>query len=217
MFVHGLQFLLRGGPVMWPLLACAILSLTVIIERAGALRRALAGADLLIARVMEQMHDGRDDEALELARSHHSPVGRVLAHAITRRHRDVAAIERSLEVLAQEETPKVTQRLGILDTVITVSPLLGLLGTVTGMIKAFHVVGDPSSLNGPSMITGGVGEALIATATGLAIAIVTLVGYNALGEQARAVVRAMERGATQAVELIANRQSKETEYEDVTA
>ncbi|MEO7715373.1 MAG: MotA/TolQ/ExbB proton channel family protein [Capsulimonas sp.] len=217
MFVHGLQFLLRGGPVMWPLLACAILSVTVMIERAGALRRALAGADLLIARVMEQMHDGRDDEALELARSHHGPVGRVLAHAITRRHRDVAAIERSLEVLAQEETPKVTQRLGILDTVITVSPLLGLLGTVTGMIKAFHVVADPSSLNGPSMITGGVGEALIATATGLAIAIVTLVGYNALGEQARAVVRAMERGATQAVELIANRQSKETEYEDVIA
>ncbi|BDI30117.1 hypothetical protein CCAX7_21680 [Capsulimonas corticalis] len=217
MFVHGLQFLLRGGPVMWPLFVCAILSTTVMIERAGALRRALGGADLLVARVMQLMHDERYDEALDTARSHGGPVGRVLAHAVSNRHRDVPAIERSLEVVAQEETPKITQRLGVLDTIITVSPLLGLLGTVTGMIGAFNVVGDPRSLGGPAAITGGVGQALIATATGLAIAIVTLVGYNALGEQARAVVAAMERGATRAIEIIASRPAEEPAYEDANA
>src|SRR5207248_8012294 len=87
-------------------------------------------------------------------------------------------VERAMEELALREVQRLQRRLGVLDTVITVAPLLGLLGTVTGMMGSFHVLSSQRGLSQPSAITGGVAEALIATATGLAIAIVTLVGYN---------------------------------------
>ena len=213
MFFHGFQFLLRGGPMMWPLLVCAIISVTVIVERAWALRRASVGGEELTARVRRLLREGRDDEALRAAAEQEGPVAAILEHALRNGSRDPRSLERSLEELAQEETPRIIQRLGVLDTIITISPLLGLLGTVTGMIRAFNVVGDPSSLNGPAVITGGVAEALIATASGLAIAIVTLVAYNWLGVRAKAIVSLMERGATQVVNIYADRREGESAHE----
>jgi biopolymer transport protein ExbB len=213
MFSDGLTFLLKGGPIMWPLFACAIISVAVMIERAIALRRAVAGGEAFVEQVHNLLRDRRDEEAQRLAEAHGTPAARLMAYAIKNRNRDYQAIERSLEEMALRETPVISQRLGILDTIITIAPLLGLLGTVTGMIKAFNVVGDPNSLNGPAAITGGVAEALIATATGLAIAIVTLVGYNALGERVKAVVSSMEIGATEVINVYADRQVGEQAYE----
>jgi biopolymer transport protein ExbB len=221
MFLDGLNFLLKGGPVMWPLFVCAIVSVAVMIERAMALSRAVTGGRDLVERVHTLLKARRDDEALRLAEEREVPVARLMAHAIKNRNKDYRSIERSLEELALRETPLIAQRMGILDTIITIAPLLGLLGTVTGMIKAFHVVGDPSALNGPAAITSGVAEALIATATGLAIAIVTLVGYNALGEKVKAVISSMEIAATEVVNVYADRQAgqgvEEGAYEAVAA
>ncbi len=115
---------------------------------------------------------------------------------------DTAALERRLEELALAETPELYRRLGWLDTIITISPLLGLLGTVLGMIGAFRILGATGAAH-PTAITSGVAEALIATATGLAIAIVTLVGYNALSERVRGLLSMLELRATQLVNLLA--------------
>jgi biopolymer transport protein ExbB len=132
-------------------------------------------------------------------------VSDIVVEAIGARTLDPKLIEQRLQEKALVETPKLMKRLSVLDTIITISPLLGLLGTVTGMIRAFHVVGDPSTMNGPAAITGGVAEALIATATGLAIAIVTLVGYNFLGEKVKTLVSTMEIAATQTVNVFSAR------------
>jgi biopolymer transport protein ExbB len=101
-----------------------------------------------------------------------------------------------MEEQGTRETAALTQRLSMLDTIITIAPLLGLLGTVTGMISAFHVIAAKEGISTPTAITGGVAEALIATATGLAIAIVTLVGHNQIQERIKGIVADMEARGT---------------------
>ncbi len=191
---------------MVPLLLCAIVSVAVMIERSLVLSAAARGSDLIAQHVRDLLEQGRDEEALKFAKDHSGPVAAILASAVQNRNFPPQRLERRLEELALVETPKLSRRLNVLDTIITISPLLGLLGTVTGMIGAFHIVGDPNAAGGPAAITGNVAEALIATATGLAIAIVTLVGYNALGDRVKSIVSAMELAATQAMNVLASRE-----------
>lgn len=206
---NPLQFLIAGGPVMWPLLACAIASLAVMIERFIAIHKASSDNEALSEQVRAHLVAGRVDEALALCDQHSGPVAGLLANGIRNRNLDSDSIERAMEELALRETPLLYRRLGVLDTIITIAPLLGLLGTVTGMIKSFHVVGSATGLNNPNVITGGVAEALLATATGLAIAIVTLVGYNYLTEKVKEIIADMEIRATQLMNILASLRGKE--------
>ncbi len=192
-----------GGPVMWPLLACAIISLTVMIERAWVITRAAADNEVLSEQVREHLTAGQIDAALAACDAHPGPVSGLLASGIRNRNMDSDTIERTMEELALRETPQLYRRLGWLDTIITIAPLLGLLGTVTGMIKTFSVIASVQGVNNTSHVTGGVGEALLATATGLAIAIVTLVGYNFLTEKVKEIIAEMEIRATQLMNILA--------------
>ena len=195
------RFLLHGGPIMWPLFACALVSLVVMAERAVAIGRAATDNEALLEGVRKMLSEGRTQEALALCEGTRGPVASLVASGIRNQDMDADAIERAMEELALRETPVLYKRLGVLDTIITIAPLLGLLGTVTGMIKAFNVVGSVG-LNQPLGITGGVAEALIATATGLAIAIVTLIGYNYLTEKVKEIISEMETRATQLMNIL---------------
>lgn len=182
-----ITFLAKGGPVMIPLLACSITGLAVVLERTlfwWRLRRVDAAR-----RMLDLAAQGNWDEALHLGASSGCPVAKVLAAGIA--HRNPAPAE-AMGVAALKERDRLRRYLPALDTIITLSPLLGLLGTVTGMISAFGVMAS-GAINQPHAITGGVAEALIATATGLAIAIVTLVPYNYFSAKAERTLDAMER------------------------
>lgn len=109
-----------------------------------------------------------------------------------------------MEEQGTREVSALSLRLGWLDTIITIAPLLGLLGTVTGMISAFGVIATTEGISTPTAITGGVAEALIATATGLAIAIFTLIGYNNLQERIKEIVARMETHATAMMNVLAD-------------
>jgi len=193
---------------MWPLFLCAIISVAVMIERFISIARAAKDNEGLLDTIREHLQQGRVQEAQALADEAQGPVAGLVASGLRAIHLDSDAIERQMEELALRETPVLTKRLGVLDTIITLSPLLGLLGTVTGMIKAFHVVGT-QGLNGATAITGGVAEALIATATGLAIAIVTLVGYNYLTEKVKEIIADMEIRATQLMNILISVRGRE--------
>ena len=199
MLMNGLTFLLKGGPVMWPLFACALASVTVMVERFFALRAVHRGNRGLRRQVRASLAEGRPQNALRLVEMRGGPVARVLQAALENRALGREKLEHLITEVAMEETPALSRGLGILDTIITVAPLLGLLGTVTGMIGAFQVVALSTGLSAPAEITGGVAQALIATATGLAIAIATLVGYNFLSDRVRAIVAEMEVAATQVI------------------
>jgi biopolymer transport protein ExbB len=193
----ALNVLARGGPVMIPLAACSILALAVILDRAWCWwRTGRAGdADAVLARASR----GDWEEAARLAARSASPVARMLAEGL--RHREPAV---AMAAAARAEASRLRRRLPVLDTIVTLSPLLGLLGTVTGMIGAFGVMAS-SGINAPHAITGGVAEALIATAAGLAIAIIALVPYNFFSARVEDLLDAMERDGSRLELLLAQR------------
>ncbi len=179
------SFFLKGGPVMWPLLITSVITLTVVVERFLFLfrERQLRQPDT-VAKIFTEVESGRIEEAIRLGEQSKNFVANTLVYGL--RHRD-HALSNALMQAANTELKRFSQGLPILDTVITLAPLLGLLGTVTGMIHAFGLLGS-RELEGPTVITGGIAQALIATACGLGIAIIALIPFNYLNarlEEAR--------------------------------
>lgn len=214
---RAIDFFREGGPIMWPLLVCAIVAVAVMLERFIFIRRAAADNEELTEKVREHLIHGRVLEALRLCEETPGPIPALLASGIRNRDLDSDSIERAMEELALRETPLLYKRLGALDTVITVAPLLGLLGTITGMMSTFNVVAGAGQ-NNPTAITGGIAEALIATACGLAIAIITLVGYNYLTEKVKEIISEMEIRATQLMNILAGLNHRgEGQVHEITA
>ncbi len=209
MIMSAVEFLLKGGWIMYPLFVLAGVAIVVMIERFIAISRANVDNEHFIEQVRQHLLEGRVKEALELCERTPGPVPQLIASGIRNRHLDNPSIERAMEELALRETPLLHKRLGVLDTVITMAPLMGLLGTITGMIRAFNVVAGPDAASRTGALTGGVAEALIATAAGLTIAIVTLPVYNYLTERVKEIIAEMEVRATQLLNILASLRSAE--------
>jgi biopolymer transport protein ExbB len=187
---------------MWPLFLCAIVSVTIIIERLLAQSATSRESRGLYLKVSQALLKGDTLETERMLEASSGPVAKVLLIGIKNRNLQRDQLEHLMEEVAIDEIPLLSRGLGVLDTIITIAPLLGLLGTVTGMIKAFQIVAVTTGGSAPSKITGGVAEALIATATGLVIAIVTLVGYNHLSGGVKQIVSTMEAAATKIINLL---------------
>jgi biopolymer transport protein ExbB len=196
-----IAILIKGGVVMIPLLASSIISLAVILERLYFWRR-LRKQEVDQA-VLQLVAEGNLDQALKLARESWHPVARVLGAGLE--YKDIAPAT-AMEAAAQAEIQHLRSYLPMLDTIITLAPLLGLLGTITGMISAFGIVSD-SGLGQPHAITGGVAEALIVTATGLFIAIMTLIPYNYLRSKVERLTERIEERATRLELLLYKREN----------
>ncbi len=175
----------KGGPVMWPLLVTSVVGLTVAIERLIFIAREKSRRDpTLVEQILGQAEQGNIDAAIRAGKGSGDFVARTLIYGLAQREKSFA---NALLQAANKELKRFNQGLPVLDTIVTLAPLLGLLGTVTGMIHAFGLLGG-RELEAPTVITGGIAEALIATAFGLAIAIVALIPFNYLNarvEEAR--------------------------------
>jgi biopolymer transport protein ExbB len=175
----------KGGPIMWPLLLVSVVALTVVIERLVFIALEKKNRKpALVGDILSKVENGHVDEAARLGEGSKDFVVRALTYALT--HREKSFSEAMLRS-ANWELKRFNRGLTLLDTAITLAPLLGLLGTVVGMIRSFNMLGG-SELGAPAAITGGIAEALIATAFGLGIAITALLPFNYLNareEEAR--------------------------------
>lgn len=172
----------RGGPVMWPILVCSLMGLAVTFERLFTFWKYNAAnfyfrnrQKALIALTCE----GKFEEALAAAKEADSPVCRVLAQALENR---AAGFQETLEAASQLELDRLRRGLSVLDTSITVAPMLGILGTVTGIINTFNML-NAAGIDNPAGATAGIAEALITTAAGLIVAIACLFPFNFLVSQ----------------------------------
>jgi biopolymer transport protein ExbB len=182
--------LVKGGVIMIPLLIASVLSLAVILERAFFWRRLRKQENDRI--ILQFVEAGNIEQAEKLAHESSHPVVRVLLAGLEYRQLSPAV---AMEAASQAELRRVKAYLPMLDTIITLAPLLGLLGTITGMISAFGIVSE-AGLGQPNAITGGIAEALIATATGLFVAILTLLPYNYFRAKVEHLTERMEEQAT---------------------
>jgi biopolymer transport protein ExbB len=190
----------QGGLVMIPLLASSVIALTVIIERLYFWRRLHSQA--VVRRILTLVAEGDLPQAAQEASTSRHPVARVLGAGIASKHLLPGA---AMQAAAQAELSQARRYLPVLDTVITLAPLLGLLGTITGMISAFGIVSE-AGLGQPHAITGGIAEALIATATGLLIAIMTLIPYNYLRSKVEQLTDLLEEQSTRLELLLGKRE-----------
>ena len=164
----------QGGPVMWPILIVSIVALTVVIERVfwwGG--RWFRRDPKRIEKVFTAIEVGDVAEASRLSRDSRDPVLRMIWNGLNHQH---ASLQGALQVAAGIEIKRAGRFLVVMDTLVTLAPLLGLLGTVTGLIKAFGALGNEEIA--VVAVTGGIAEALIATACGLGIAIFSLIPFN---------------------------------------
>jgi biopolymer transport protein ExbB len=169
-----LDYFIKGGPIMWPLLVTSIVAVAVILERiVWWVRQNHLRESTKVEKVFTAIENGQIREASSLARNSEDPRLRTIWHGLNHSH---STMQSALQVAAGLEIQRASRFLGVMDTIITLAPLLGLLGTVTGIMGAFQAVGQ----NGMDVdaVSSGIGEALIATACGLTIAMCTLIPYN---------------------------------------
>jgi biopolymer transport protein ExbB len=188
-----LEIFKNGGPVMYPLLLCSIISVTVIIERTFfwigiGMRRNQA----LLDEVLDLCRIGDWTEVRKKAAGSKNYVIRVLISGIL--HREYSMIK-AMESAAAEEIRRMRRFMGVLDTMITVAPLLGILGTVIGIISSFDMLGS-TGIEHPQAVTGGIAQALITTASGLAIAIINVFPYNYFNSRIERAAQIIEKYAT---------------------
>ncbi len=204
-----MDYVQRGGPVMYPLVACSIAAFTVVTERLLFwIRMRRAEEPDKVAECLQLAREGRYQEASELADASSDPRLRVLARGIA--DRDVTP-NLSMERQAKEELNRMSHYLAVLDTMITVAPLLGIYGTLTGIIRAFDAL-SAGGLPDPRLVGAGIAEALITTIAGLTIAIPGILCYNHLVRRVERATQELEQHAT-ALELVLEqrRRSEPTE------
>jgi len=194
------QLISRGGFIMYPMLLGALIALTIIIERLYAFHRTYATPQEWTLEIFELIRLRKFKEAQELAQLKNTPVAQVILSGVEHIENPLEEMELCMKNQAEAWMPLLEKRVEVIDTVITAAPLMGLLGTITGMMASFEVLSE-KGVNEPNAITGGVAEALIATATGLIIALICLVAYNTLTAQIKVYIYHVESVASRLVEL----------------
>jgi biopolymer transport protein ExbB len=188
-----LDFFIKGGPVMYPLLACSIISLTVIIERILFwIREDMNRNQSLVDDVLELCRKGDWDEVRSRVAGSKDYIIHILVTGILHKEYSMA---KAMETAATDEIKRMRKFLSVLDTMITVAPLLGIFGTVLGIITSFELLGT-SGIEHPQAVTAGIAQALITTASGLGIAILTVFPYNYFNSRAENAATAIEKYAT---------------------
>ena len=183
----------KGGPIMWPLMLTSVISLAVVLDRlfftlGVASRRDPKGVEAILANVER----GDIEAAIAAGARSKDYVASTLVYGLQQRDK---SLSHALLRASNQQLKRFNRGLSILDTVITLAPLLGLLSTVTGMIRAFGLLGG-RELDSPTVITGGIAEALIGTAFGLGIAVLALIPFNYLNARLEEARREIEDAAT---------------------
>ncbi len=196
-----IEFLLRGGVLMAPILFCSVLALGIVIERMFNLRvkRVIRTAEL--EEVESMIRAKRPSEANMILRRSTSAISRILLAAILNHDKERTEIKELIEDAGRQEIPTLERYLGILGSIAGITPLLGLLGTVAGMIRVFDVI-SKAGVGQPNALAGGISEALITTAAGLTIAIPALVFHSYFVSKVDGLVLEMEKHSLRLLDIL---------------
>ena len=197
-----------GGPMMWPIILCSIIAAAIVLERLWTLQDKRVLPRELTQKVWALIESNQVNDKVISALEQNSPLGRVLAAGLKNRNRPREVLMQRLEDTGRHVIHELERFLNTLGTIAGVSPLLGLLGTVTGIIKSFNAI-QAGGMGDPRALSGGIAEALICTAAGLMVAIPALVAYRLLRSKVDGIVIAMEKDAIRLADALEGSHSGE--------
>lgn len=191
----------KGGIIMYPIILCSVIALAVFLERLWVLRRRkIIPGDFI--RAIEEQITGQDiNGAMILCEKDNSSISKIFLSGLKNAGKGMWLVKEAIEERGGREGVILEKRVGILSTIANLAPLLGLLGTVSGMIKTFNVISLQGAGN-PAMLAGGISEALITTATGLCVAIPTLVCYRIIKDKVDSLIFEMEENSVRMIEIL---------------
>ena len=198
-----LKYISAGGPVMYPIILCSVVGLAVSIQKIVQLVLMPTGSDQLMRSVKVNMSQGRPVEAMQAAKAAKGPVAGLARAAVSNYGRPYNEIKDAIEMAGREEVHAMERKMNVLDGIVTLAPLLGLLGTVTGLIKNFQVLSAFAGLTTPAQLSGGIAEAMITTAAGLIVAAPLMLVYSWLSVIIDDKVAEMDRRAAELLAIAA--------------
>jgi len=195
------EIIKAGGPVMWPILALSVASAAILLERLWSLQEQRIIPRELTDKVWKLVESGQLTDRHIAAIAQNSALGQILAAGLANRHRPREWVKEAIEDTGRHVAHELERFLNMLGTIAAVSPLMGLLGTVIGIITAFNAI-THDGVGDPKVLSGGIGQALITTAAGLVVAIPSLMGYRYLRGRVDELVIAMEKEALRLVQSL---------------
>jgi biopolymer transport protein ExbB len=196
------EIIFEGGILMVPIAMCSIVALAITIERFWSLRRASINTREFMDSMRQVLRQNRIQDAIEICDKTDGPVARITKAGILRHNRNKAEIREAIEDAGHLEIPRLERYMSALATCANIAPLLGLLGTVVGMIEAFQTIQNKEGLVNPADLAGGISHALVTTAAGLTVAVPTLVVYNYFVTRVENMILEMEISSSELIDLL---------------
>jgi biopolymer transport protein ExbB len=197
------DLIVKGGIFMYPIIFCSIVALAIFLERLWVLRRKNIIPQDFVSNVEGLLKKQKISDAVFLCQNDMSSIAKIFLAGLRSTQKGMWLVKEAIEERGSREATILEKNVDILSTIANLTPLLGLLGTVSGMIKTFNAI-SVQGIGNPAPLAGGIAEALITTATGLCIAIPTLVCYRFLKDKASALIFEMEENSIRLVELMDN-------------
>jgi len=195
------DFVVKGGVLMIPIALCSIIALAIFLERLWSLRRSKVTPRDFLIEIEDLIRREKIPEAITRCRKDNSSMANIIVAGIRNFGKRREIVKESIEEIGRREAATLERYINVVGTIAAISPLLGLLGTVFGMIKAFNVI-SIQGVGNPGSLAGGISEALITTAAGLVVAIPTFVLYRYLANKADALIVEMEEHSIRMVDLL---------------
>jgi biopolymer transport protein ExbB len=200
--LSGLDIFVKGGWVMIPILLLSVLAVYLFVERLLALRRAQGNPAQLTEAVAQYVRAGDLNGAIGYCRAQDNPASRIIQRGLERIGRPIGEIKEAVQTAGRREVYALEKRTDLIASAAAIAPMIGFLGTVTGMIEAFQDIQNMQGAVNPSILAGGIWEALITTAFGLGVGIVALFAYNFLVNRIARTVNDLERASTDFIDLL---------------
>lgn len=212
-----LDFIVKGGVVLWVIMALSVVGIAIIVERVLYFRSIRTDEDKLFQRVKASVEKGHFEEAMSICDNNESPLSALIKVGIEYRSYPESAQKEILKDAAAQEVPRLERNVSVLGTIAHIAPLLGLLGTVTGTMKAFGVLGRFGAVADPSILALGISEALITTVGGIIVAVPAVIFYNLLVTKVNLILLKMENQVTALIMMINSGKRRASAAEPVAA
>ena len=200
--INVIDLAFKGGWIMVVLLLLSLMAIYIFVQRLIIIRRAGKEDETFMNRIKDYIHEGKEDSALNLCRSTNTPSARMIEKGITRLGRPMNDVLVAIENVGNLEIAKLEKGFPLIATTAAGAPMLGFLGTVTGMVRAFFDMANAGTNVDVSLLSGGIYEALVTTVGGLVVGIITLFAYNYLVSQVDNVVNKMEARTMEFMDLL---------------